>query len=510
MAIGVPPRKGISLNLSGLDADQFVAIGVKLCESFGWKCSYIYKDGFVAYTTFSLRSFGEEMRFSVEDDDVFIESKSTGLQLFDLGKNKSNLEKFISHYKNFQTIITAKTQENINQFAKKIILDLEEEDSIFLQPPSNFRNSIEDFVSLFVPTKGYTVIPILADLNIIVFILLTITGSDLILSNVQTLYDWGANTKIEVNNGQYWRLITSLFLHAGIVHLFFNMWVLIYIGLLLEPYLRKTKTLMLYLISGISASLSSHLFRHVPISVGASGAIFGLIGGFLALLVSDVFDKNVRRSYLIAISIFVVYNLLSVFSNNTTVDNAAHIGGLISGFIVGYLYIPTIKFNYNSKKWNIVYSILAILFFGSVISFLYIKNKNVDNFSSTEALMQYSLKMRELNTTSNMAMNAYEWTDDLTEEDYKKNLKDIGIYFWNEDLRLIQELKETKLPVYIQNYNDQLKFYFQTRIKQFDLIYQSVQDDSDEYDDKLDAIDSTIQIKLRLIDKMEQHISQTY
>jgi len=159
-----------------------------------------------------------------------------------------------------------------------------------------------------------------------------ISGVHFFMPENQSLLDWGANFKPLTLAGQWWRLFTAIFLHIGIFHLLFNMYALFYIGLLLEPYLGKARFLAAYLISGIAASITSLWWNDLIISAGASGAIFGMYGVFLSLLSTNLLDKSVKKALLTSIAIFVVYNLLNGLKQGSGIDNAAHIGGLVSEF----------------------------------------------------------------------------------------------------------------------------------------------------------------------------------
>jgi rhomboid protease GluP len=123
--------------------------------------------------------------------------------------------------------------------------------------------------------------------------------------------------------------------------LFSNMFGLYIIGLFLEPVLGKTKYLLIYLTTGIFASLNSIWWHAATISVGASGAIFGLYGFFLALLLLKVFPPQLSKAFLSFTLIFVGYNLLMGLMGG--IDNAAHIGGLISGFLIGCMMSPQLR-----------------------------------------------------------------------------------------------------------------------------------------------------------------------
>ncbi len=144
-----------------------------------------------------------------------------------------------------------------------------------------------------------------------------------------TLYKLGAVAPTAIKSGEIWRLLTGTFLHGGLIHLLVNMYSLFIIGTQLETYLGKGKFLTVYLVSAISGSLMSSLFTNA-ISVGASGAIFGLLGSLLyfgyhfRLYLGTVLKTQIIP--LIILNLFIGFTLPGI-------DNAAHIGGLIGGLL---------------------------------------------------------------------------------------------------------------------------------------------------------------------------------
>lgn len=133
-----------------------------------------------------------------------------------------------------------------------------------------------------------------------------------------------------IRNGEYYRLITGIFLHGGIIHLLFNCYALWIIGTQIENYMGKIKYIIIYLFSGIMGSLFSITFSN-SLSIGASGAIFGLLGSMLYFGYHyRVYLGNVLKSQIIPL---IVFNLVLGFMLNG-VDNFAHIGGLIGGALI--------------------------------------------------------------------------------------------------------------------------------------------------------------------------------
>ncbi|WP_210518495.1 rhomboid family intramembrane serine protease [Hymenobacter terricola] len=192
---------------------------------------------------------------------------------------------------------------------------------------------------LFIPSRRFLATPLLLDLNLLVFGLMVLSGVSASNPTAHQLVLWGSNVSGLTLHGQPWRLLTCLFVHAGMSHLLLNMFSLWLLGLLVEDRVGPLRLLLVYLACGVGGSLASLWWHADGInSVGASGAIFGLYGLLLVLLIGKklVLDKSDRRAMLGLVLYLVFSNLLSGLTGN--IDNAAHLGGLATGlFIAGPL-----------------------------------------------------------------------------------------------------------------------------------------------------------------------------
>ena len=205
-------------------------------------------------------------------------------------------------------------------------------------PEYSFQNqwdSFYKFISSIKITNKSSVSIIIIALNILVFIIMVFAGLGFISFDGQDLYAWGANYRPAVVNGQWWRLLTNIFLHGGLMHLIFNMYGLLFVSIFLEPVLGRAKFIIAYFLCGLLASLASIWWHPATLSVGASGAIFGLYGVLTSLLTTNKADANSKKGLLINNAIFIGINLIIGFTGG--IDNAAHIGGLLAGFIIGYI-----------------------------------------------------------------------------------------------------------------------------------------------------------------------------
>lgn len=174
--------------------------------------------------------------------------------------------------------------------------------------------------------RNYTLPEILIGINILMFLLtkvMDLTGGD-------GLIRLGAKVNFLIAFGEYWRLFTAMFLHADVMHLLFNMLALYIFGRDIEHIFGRKNFTFIYLLSGLAGSSMSYLLSN-SISVGASGAIFGLMGANLFLYRTNpaVYKRIYGMDYIILIGI----NLLMGFIR-PNIDVAGHLGGLAGGFFV--------------------------------------------------------------------------------------------------------------------------------------------------------------------------------
>ncbi len=155
--------------------------------------------------------------------------------------------------------------------------------------------------------------------------------------SAQSLYELGGSAGIAVAAGQYWRLFTEMFLHAGLLHLAFNCYALWIFGQVIEQELGRARVLVIFFVTGLFASAASYAFQPSPfvVGVGASGAIVGIFGAFVAY--------NWRRrntalgaARLRSAALIILLNFFITFSVGGAIDWRAHLGGLVGGVIVGF------------------------------------------------------------------------------------------------------------------------------------------------------------------------------
>ena len=197
----------------------------------------------------------------------------------------------------------------------------------------------------------------LLGINCAVFIAMVLSGVSFLSPTVDQLVRWGANDgTLVLYYGQWWRLITAMFVHVGIIHIATNMWCLWNLGLLAEPLMGGLGVFAAYILTGLAGNLLSvAVHPGVPggppaiVGAGASGAVFGLAGVLILLLKSPLLPlpktelKRLRWSVIqFAILNFAIGLYTAFGPSPVRIDNMAHLGGFLSGLALGVPLVPRI------------------------------------------------------------------------------------------------------------------------------------------------------------------------
>jgi rhomboid protease GluP len=204
-----------------------------------------------------------------------------------------------------------------------------------------------------VPEQGYRLrlplstpraIWVLLALNIAIFVIPNVLQLIGVRINGVPINDYlleaGAKDNRGILSGEYYRFLTSMFLHVGVIHIGVNAYSLYVIGPQTERFYGTPRFLALYFISGFAGGVASYAFSASP-GVGASGAIFGLVGGLAAFYyTSRTLLGEISRQQLGALISIILINLFIGLSSGGLIDNYAHMGGLAGGVLVGWLLAP--------------------------------------------------------------------------------------------------------------------------------------------------------------------------
>lgn len=217
------------------------------------------------------------------------------------------------------------------QVTERLVQQLPKERKAEVEQPLD-ENSSFDAALASLGTRP-VITPALLIANCAIFGCTVYAGAGLLEPNGPLLIQWGTNYGPRTLDGEWWRLFTSMFLHFGVLHLGFNMWALWAMGRLIEKLYGSAYFLVLYIFAGLSGSLAS-LYWHPNLnSAGASGAIFGVLGGLFAFMAipRTRIPASVAVVHRNSAVVFICYNLINGFTR-AGIDNSAHLGGLVGGF----------------------------------------------------------------------------------------------------------------------------------------------------------------------------------
>lgn len=294
--------------------------------------------------TYSFRSKVLNLLMNTRDEVTLTEEENVlSIKVKNITELKKN--KFINDYfPNFKEKVVSKNNgivdvlEMTEELNKKTIKEDNELAKIFLKKDQ--------------PIVTYSIIL----LNIIVFMLS--------LLDYNMIINCFANYYINVKNGEIYRLLTACFVHANFLHIFFNMYALYYIGPMVEKYYGKLKYLLIYLGSGIMGSLFSVVLSN-NISIGASGAIFGLFGSMLyfGYKYRATLDGFVRSGIIPVLFINLILGFIV-----PNIDVYGHIGGLVGGLLLSYI----VGVYRKCKKKNTINGLIIITILIASLSYMLI------------------------------------------------------------------------------------------------------------------------------------------
>jgi rhomboid protease GluP len=210
------------------------------------------------------------------------------------------------------------------------------------------------------------------------------SGMSAMSPGADDLYRWGGSSASGVQSGQWWRLVTAMFLHGGVIHLALNMYALWEAGLMVTRLFGNRGFLLVYLGAGlVGGGLSLHFSGQTNVSVGASGAVFGIIGALLAAVIEHRghFPGGRGKQLIGSLAFFILYSLAYGFSQSN-IDNAAHVGGLLGGLVAGWLLVEKIDTGPSMNQRAMRFALALALLGGSATALALAAPKAQRNISS--------------------------------------------------------------------------------------------------------------------------------
>jgi len=484
------PQQQQSFSYLGYDSLAILNLAYGSILALDWTPKYAIENILIAHIPGSSKKY-DEIKIKTTDNSIAVTSKLVHGEMFDMfGKNKKHINEFITAFEK-----TKAENSEINPEWKDAIEQLKQQTQDLAAKEMEQSKEIDKVMNP--PGSNlYATYAIIA-INVVVFILMAINGAGIFDANGLVHIKWGSNYSALTLSGDWWRLLTNVFIHFGIIHLAMNLYAFYMVGIYLEPMLGKTRYITAYLCTGVIASLVSLWWHKEGVnSAGASGAIFGIYGVFLTLLFTNLIPKQIRNALLTSIGIFVVYNL--AYGMKSGVDNSAHIGGLLSGLIIGFIYYLQMKNEAGeNKKQFILAPIIAVII---AITWFYLNsNKNtVSEKERKEAQMlirtisykegeKYIEKINAFIDLENKALAPLNDTT-LNNVEIAEILNNVSVKEWEKAKKMLLEMKTYEVSDIDKQKTIVLEEYVQARIEEINIINQVAKEEKNEDYEKLKVI----------------------
>ena len=468
------PSQKQEFSFPGQTTDQLLLFAYGTFLELGWTPKYAGPNAIVGYTPRSWNKYEDEIVVEANDETMSVTSSLVHNESFDVtGKNKKHIRDFMEAFEKVRSSMPKPGwAEAIERLRSQTVQTVTEE----TKQAGEIDKVMKLSGSILYVTYGIIAI------NVIVFILMVIDGADIFtVKNGLVHIEWGSNVTGLTLSGDWWRLITSTFLHFGIIHLAMNMYALYTAGVYLEPMLGKTKYIAAYLCTGIIAGIVSLWWHKDGVNgAGASGAIFGLYGVFLALLFTNLIPKQVRSALLQSIGIFVVFNI--VYGMRSGIDNAAHIGGLLSGMLIGFVFYLELSGKINTRK-SMSAVLITILTVAGTWYFL-------TNYK-TDAVRIDQLQ-NEFFVLQDSAMNSLIESEKLIGAARKEKLLNVTLPTWKKNLENLNEMETLSMSSSKKAEQQAIKKYVQLRIEETELLIKAADAPPGTYDNEIEEIGKKI------------------
>lgn len=319
-----------------------------------------------------------------------------------------------------------------------------------------FQEQKDELEPVFSGAKPYAFTIIIA-MNVVIFIVMALQSSTVMNFTSDTLLQWGADYAPKtIAKQEWWRVFTSFWIHGGIIHLFLNMYALFSVGFLAEQLLGTKRFTLVYLLCGIGGSVASLWWNQDIVSVGASGAVFGVFGiilGFFTATDNQILQQQ-RSTLLQNIGVVVAANIVYGLSTEN-IDNAAHGGGLVTGLLLGFYFarVPNLRTTFTLVQVAVLSALLAVCAF--ILSTIHAPT------------MGFRDAVEKLGTNEQRAIALYNnGVQALTNSRVLPNTipdQDTAIQLWKENITLTQQFS-TRFPAGY-SYEKALTRYYQLSLE---------------------------------------------
>ena len=480
MAFGWKTQYEKRIPTEGLNNWEIFSIVQQVCKELEWEYLVVNENQFTATTPTHWTLSEEIIKISLDKDEVVFRSRSESLELYEAGRNQKNIEEFL--LPKFRKIRDGLKPEQLSYAANSL------RDETLKQLKSGNRVTGEK-ISFGWNDHGMTFF--LIAVNLLVFIAMGLRGINVYDPTVEDILRMGGNVKFNVTGGQWWRLATNIFVHIGLMPLIVNLVGLYFIGLMVESILGKLKFLIAYLTTGVLSSLISIIWVAEGVSAGATGAIFGIYGVLLAFVTTPYVNKKFSPFWIFGTVAYAVFNIVIGFRGGN--DNAAMMGGFVAGLVTGYLFY-FFHFKRNLARAGGTRISIEVLLLTTLIVYFYLR-MNGRNDS-----LRFEREVMKLNQIEVMAMAQMQHLQSASDNnDAARVLRDSALPQWKHFQQEISKTSAYSLNSEYKRKRKLLNEYAGLRVHQTELIYKSINENSDKYKGEIDEVSDKIE---KIIDQL--------
>ncbi|MEJ7827234.1 MAG: rhomboid family intramembrane serine protease [Segetibacter sp.] len=462
------------LPANGLNNWEVFAIAEQACKNLDWEYLIVDEHTFTATTPTNWTLTEEIITIQPQKEEILFKSKSENIELLEARHNQKNIEEELLPV--FNRVRKDWSAAQLQSAAAAI------QTETLKQITTGNRLDSGKITFGF---KDHEVTFLLIAVKLIVFIVMTVNGVSAKSPAAADILKWGGCLRANVTGGEWWRLITAIFTYTGVVNLLANAAALYFIGLMVEAILGKAKFLIAFLCAGALSSLAGIMWYNEVVIAGASGAVFGLYGVFLAFATTAYINMKFPAVWLLSILAYVIFNVVS--RSGTSVYNAVNFGGLISGICIGYLFY-FFHFKRNVARAGGSRISVEVLLITSLLIFLFIRSKRNDTMRFEKAIM----KLNQIEVKAMTQMQHLQFTK--SNKEAAEVLRDSTLPEWQHFQKELIKTDSYKLNDKFTEKRKLLSKYAQMRVLQTTLLYESIKDSSDRYHNQINSVSDSIDL----------------
>jgi rhomboid protease GluP len=478
MAFGWKTEFEKRVSLDGLTKWQVFAIAEQACKDLDWDYLVADESTFTATTPTNWTLNEEIITIQVDKDEIIFKSKSESLELLEAGRNQRNIEEELVPA--FNKVKSRWSAEGLTEAATTL-----QRESL-KQLSTGSRVESEKLTYGF---HDHEITFSLIAIKLIVFVAMIIRGVNMSTPATADILKWGGAMRPFVTGGEWWRLAAAIFLHIGTINLIADIIALYFIGILVESILGKVKFLIAFLCAGILANLITVIWNADVVAAGSSGAIFGMYGVFLAFATTRYITRKFPKVWLLTILAYIAFSIFIGYG--TQVYNVINFSGLVAGIVIGYLFY-FFHFKRNVARAGGTRISIEILLVTALVAFLYIRNQRDDSIRFEKAVMR-------LNQIELKAMTQMQRLQNYSDEQATKMLKDTTLPEWQHFQKELVKTDKYHLDNEFTEKRKLLNKYAQLRILQTQLIYESIKQGTDKFNNNINVVSDSIEV---IIDRL--------